>query len=213
MLDWLNATAITVAGESDTWAEVLGFATGLACVWLVVREHVANWPVGIANVGLLMVAFWTAGLYADAGLQIVYVILGAYGWWQWTLGGAAARTVVVRRTTATEWRWLAAGGVAATGLLWWLLATYTPSTVPFLDAFTTALSLVATYGQCRKLVEQWWFWIAADVVYIPLYTVKHLPLTTVLYAVFLGLSVIGLRSWRSALRALPSAAQAPATVG
>src|SRR6185369_11639025 len=147
MLDWLNSTAATVLGEPASWAELLGFATGLACVVLVVRQHVANWPVGILNVLLLMVTFWTGGLYADANLQIVYVVLGFYGWWQWTRGRSDGQ---VRRTTRSDWIGLAIGGVAATGVMWWLLDAYTDSTVPFADAVTTALSLVATYGQCRK---------------------------------------------------------------
>lgn len=202
MLHWLNDTALRVpGGEQASWAELLGFVTGLACVWLVVRQHIANWPVGILNVALLMVAFVAAGLYADAGLQIVYVVLGFYGWWEWHAHGAARDRLPVRAATRREWWWLAFGGVAATVVLYVLLRTVLPSTVPFADAATTALSLVATYGQCRKLVESWWFWIAADIIYLPLYAYKQLYLTTVLYAVFLGLSVIGLRSWLVDLRA------------
>lgn len=75
--------------------------------------------------------------------------------------------------------------------------------MPLADAVTTALSLVATYGQCRKLLENWWIWIAADVIYIPLYAYKHLYLTTVLYVVFLTLSVIGLISWTRDYRTRP----------
>jgi HTH-type transcriptional regulator, transcriptional repressor of NAD biosynthesis genes len=87
VLGWLNSIAMTVWGEQASWSELLGFATGIACVVLVVREHIANWPTGIVNVALLMIAFWTAGLYADAGLQIVYVVLGLYGWSLWRRRG------------------------------------------------------------------------------------------------------------------------------
>jgi nicotinamide mononucleotide transporter len=194
MLDWLNSTALTVLGEHASWSELLGFVTGLWSVWLVVRQHIANWPIGILNVVLLMIAFWTAGLYADAGLQIIYVVLGAYGWWQWTTGARHA-AAAVRRTRAVEWWWLAAAGALATVVLWWLLTTVMHSTVPVADAVTTTLSLVATYGQTVKLIESWWFWIAADVIYIPLYAYKGLYLTTVLYAVFLGLCVVGRHAW------------------
>jgi nicotinamide mononucleotide transporter len=195
VLNFLNDTAIRILGEDASWAELGGFVTGLWCVVLVVRQHIANWPIGIVNVALLMIAFWTAGLYGDAGLQIIYVILGFYGWWAW-LRRSGATEVPVRRTTGVEWVWLAVGGFAATVVLYWLLATQLGSTVPSADAITTALSLVATYGQCRKLVENWWFWIIADVIYVPLYAYKHLYLTTVLYVVFLGLSIIGLAAWR-----------------
>ncbi len=75
------------------------------------------------------------------------------------------------------------------------------ATVPVWDGLTTALSLAATYGQCRKLVESWWLWIAADIVYIPLYAYKELYLTSLLYAGFLTLCLIGLRNWRRDLAA------------
>ena len=89
MLDWLTSAAFHAFGAPTTWAELLGFLTGVVTVWLVVRQHIANWPVGIANVLLLMVVFQHVGLYGDAWLQVVYVILGAYGWWRWRPGAGA----------------------------------------------------------------------------------------------------------------------------
>jgi nicotinamide mononucleotide transporter len=82
-----------------------------------------------------------------------------------------------------------------TGLLWLWLSTKTDSTTPIPDAFTTALSLIATYGQAKKLIESWYFWILADLIYVPLYLYKHLPLTAILYTGFLALCVMGLRAW------------------
>ena len=207
MLDWLTSPAFTAFGAPTSWAELLGFATGLVCVGLVVVQHIANWPVGIANVLLLMVVFGNAQLYADAGLQLVYVGLGCYGWWQWLHGGAGRSVLLVRRTTRVEWLALAAAGLVITGLLWSWLTWYTDSTTELPDATTTALSLLATYGQARKLLESWWLWIAADLVYIPLYGYKDLWLTAILYVVFLGLCVAGLRTWS---RRLPGATGSPA---
>lgn len=197
-----------------SWTEVLGFATGALCVWLVARQHIANWPIGIANNIFFIVLFAQAGLYADAGLQIVFVALAAYGWWSWTHGGGpgTAEALPVRRTTRTEWAALAAAGAVGVLGLTLLLSRVTDSTVPFWDALTTVLSLAATYGQCRKLVESWWLWIAADLVYIPLYAYKGLYLTSVLYAGFLALCVVGLLGWRRTLpvRGARTAAEATA---
>lgn len=89
----------------------------------------------------------------------------------------------------------ARGGAAGTLGLTLLLSRATDSTVPFWDALTTSLSLMATYGQCRKRVESWWLWIAADLVYIPLYAYKELYLTSLLYVGFLTLCLLGLRGW------------------
>ncbi|MBF9134022.1 nicotinamide mononucleotide transporter [Plantactinospora sp. S1510] len=211
MLDWLTGTAFTVADTPTSRAELLGFATGVLNVWLLARQRMWNWPIGIANVLLLMLLFWTAGLYADAGLQVVYVALGLYGWWAWLFGGAERSRLVVSRTGAREWMALAGSGVLLTLVLWLLLDRATDSTVPLPDAVTTALSLMATYGQCRKRVESWWIWIAADLIYIPLYVYKGLHLTAGLYLVFLGLCVFGLRNWQADLRR-PAAAR-PAAPG
>ena len=200
MIDWLSSVAFTTFGVGTTRAEVLGFGTGLVNVGLLVRRHILNWPLGILNVLLLMLVFWSAGLYADAGLQIVYVLLGAYGWWAWLYGGASRTPLTVRSTTRAEWLGLAVAGVVLTVGLWLFLDRLTGSTVPLADALTTALSLLATYGQTRKLVESWWLWIAADLIYIPLYAYKDLWLTALLYIAFLVLCVLGLRSWQAALR-------------
>ncbi|WP_407839825.1 nicotinamide riboside transporter PnuC [Streptomyces sp. DSM 116496] len=188
-------------GWQTSWTEILGFVTGAVCVWLVARQHIANWPIGIANNVFFIVLFAQAGLYADAGLQIVFIALAAYGWWSWTHGGGpgTAGALRVRRTKAAEWAALAVAGAVGVLALTLLLDRATDSTVPFLDALTTGLSLLATYGQCRKLVESWWLWIAADLVYIPLYVYKGLYLTSLLYMVFLGLCVVGLLGWHRAL--------------
>ncbi|HEY0636380.1 MAG TPA: nicotinamide riboside transporter PnuC [Pseudonocardiaceae bacterium] len=203
MLGWLNTPALYLGDVATSRGEILGFLTGVLTVWLVVRRNIWNWPLGIANVLLLMLLFRNAGLYADAALQPVYVVLGLYGWWAWLAGGTGRSGLRVARTSRREWMALAAGGVLVTAAIWQYLDHATGSTVPLADAVTTGLSLVATYGQCRRLVESWWFWIAADLIYIPLYLYKGLALTAVLYVVFLGLCVLGVRAWYAALRPSP----------
>jgi nicotinamide mononucleotide transporter len=198
----LQQPLFTVLDTPVSWTEFLGFGSGALCVWLVARQHIANWPIGIANNVLFVLLFTQAGLYADAGLQVVFITLAAYGWWTWTHGGGPGSSVLpVRRTTRTEWTWLLAAGVVATLALTLLLDHATDSTVPFWDALTTALSLMATYGQCRKRLESWWLWIAADVVYVPLYAHKELYLTSLLYIGFMALCVAGLLNWSRDLAA------------
>ena len=174
--------------------EVFGFITGVVNVWLLARQNIWNWPVGIANNLAYLILFATSGLYGDSGLQFVYIVLGVYGWWLW-LHRTGSDTLQVSRTSSKLWLQLIVATIAAGVILRWFLTRFTDSTVPSWDATTTALSLAATYGQCRKLLESWWIWILADLIYIPLYIYKGLRLTSVLYAVFLLLCIFGLRSW------------------
>ncbi|GIG71131.1 nicotinamide riboside transporter PnuC [Phytomonospora endophytica] len=203
IIEALQTPLFTLLGTPVSWTEVLGFGSGALCVWLVARQHIANWPTGIANNLFFILLFTQSGLYADAGLQLVFIALAAYGWWTWARGGETATDrLPVRRMSRVEWIALGATGAAGLLGLTLLLSRATDSTVPFWDALTTILSLMATYGQCRKRLESWWLWIAADIVYIPLYAYKGLYLTSILYVGFMALCVVGLRGWRRDLRAV-----------
>ena len=179
--------------------EWLGFATGGACVWLVVRENVWNWPLGLLNSAFFFVLFWNSRLYADMALQMMFFSLNAYGWWNWMYGGS--QHSVLRISTARRAEWVALGAavpVVTLAMRGFLIRVN--DAAPLLDAFTTALSVSAQYLQTRKRIEHWWIWIVADLIYIPLYASRKLPLTAVLYAVFLAMCLVGLRDWRRSAR-------------
>lgn len=182
------------------WIEILGFITGALCVWLLARENIWNWPIGIANNIFYIAVFVRSGLFGDAGLQVVYIVLAAYGWWTWAHPDGTKPELPVTKTTSRQWLWLTAATAIAAVMLRMFLRAYTSSTVPAWDGLTTAISLAATWGQCKKLLESWWLWIAVDLVYIPLYVYKRLDLTAVLYFVFLLLCIGGWRSWSKALK-------------
>lgn len=179
--------------------EVLGFVTGVACVWLAARENVWNWPVAIVNAASYIIVFFGAKLYADAGLQFVYVAISIYGWWSWLHGGRDRSELPVSQLRLSRLPLLTVVTVASTAALMFLLRRYTDSTVPFWDALTTAMSLTAQYMLARKIIENWWLWMAADVIYVALYIYKALYLTAVLYAIFFMLCVVGLVRWQKLL--------------
>lgn len=178
--------------------ETLGFVTGAVGVYLVVLENVWNFPVGIANSAFFLVLFAGARLYADAGLQVVYIALGFQGWYLWLRGGENRTPLRVERASRGLLLGVAAFVVAATAALTLFLQSVKDS-APFLDALTTALSLGAQYLLNRKAVENWLLWMTADVIYVYLYLYKGLHLTAVLYSVFLCLCVAGLRGWLKTL--------------
>lgn len=216
MLDWLsnliaplNTVLFTMGADAVSWAELLGFLTGAACVALTVANRIENFPVGILNSAFFLVLFATARLWADSGLQVVYIVLGFVGWWQWAYGGA--RHTPLRVGSASRNLLTACGTwvvVGTAGL--YVLLRWADDSAPFWDALTTALSLAAQYLLNARKVQTWWFWIAADVVYVPLYFNRDLNLTGIVYILFLGLAVTGYVQWRRTHRADSIVAAPPA---
>lgn len=201
-VEWVIISVVCTVMIAMTWfkfwslpmTEVLGFVTGGACVWLVVREHAANWPIGLANNIFFFFLFLTSRLYADMGLQVVYFGLGIYGWWNWLHGGENRQALTITRTSKKEWLALALLVPLSTFFLRELLVRLNGA-APLWDSFTTILSLSAQYLLCRKRLENWIFWIVADLIYIPLYVSRGLILTAVLYGVFLFMCLLGLKQW------------------
>jgi nicotinamide mononucleotide transporter len=169
-------------------------------VWLTVRENVWCWPTGLVNVGLYVLVFAEAKLYADMGLQVVYVGLCLYGWYAWLHGGKDHGALHVTRAPAKTLALLAAAAVAFALALGTLLGRLTDAALPYWDSSTASFSLAAQWLQTRKWIENWAVWIAVDAVYVGMYVVKGLYPTAGLYAVFLALAVAGHLAWRKSLR-------------
>lgn len=182
------------------FTEACGFVTGAICVWLVTRENIWNWPIGLVNNLFFAFLFWRTRLFADMGLQGVYLILGIWGWWQWLRGGENHSRLEVTRSTRKERIAIVLFLIFGTWGLRELLVALNGA-APFWDSLTTILCLAAQYLLCQKRFENWWLWIAADIIYVPLYFQKDLPLTAVLYAGFIVLCVIGLFRWKKELYA------------
>lgn len=199
----LCSTLVLLASYRNWWtigvAEAWGFVTGGICVWLVVREHLWNWPVGLANNIFFFILFLHGRLFADMSLQIIYLALGVYGWLNWIFGGKNRTALTITRTTRVEWLALILGIPLCTFAMRQFLFTVNDA-APLWDALTTILSLVAQYLLCRKRFENWWLWIAADIIYVPLYFSRKLPLTGILYAVFLIMCLVGVREWDRSLK-------------
>jgi nicotinamide mononucleotide transporter len=182
-----------------TMTEDLGFITGALSVWLTVVENIWNFPIGIANDVFFFVLFWQAGLFADMGLQIIYILLGFQGWYLWQRGGKNKTTLRVSSISPLELLILVLiTAVATVGLTFYLQSIQ--DSAPFWDALTTALSLVAQYMLNKKFLENWYSWIVADLIYIPLYAYERLYLTGVVYVIFLVMCFLGIRAWLQSRR-------------
>lgn len=179
--------------------EIVGAVTGILAVWLTTRQKIWCWPVGIVSVWLYVFVFYQARLYATMGLQVVYVGLALYGWYAWTKGGRADGPLRVSRASSRT-RLVALGvGLAVTlGLGTWL-GRQTDEALPLTDAAVTSFSLIAQWMQTRKLIENWWLWLAIDAVYVFMNVSQGLMPTAGLYAVYTALAAAGLRAWRRSM--------------
>lgn len=182
------------------WLELIAALLGVVSVWMVVRRQIWAFPIGIVMVILYAFIFYQAKFYADMALQGVYVVMQAQGWYVWAHSARADDDrIQVRRLNATQWLLTAALIIAGTLAAGYFLQQHTDASLPYIDAFTTAVSLLAQWWMNTKYLENWLLWIAVDAVYLFQYSYKELYLTTGLYAVFLVLAVMGYREWREKL--------------
>lgn len=198
MIDWLNQS-LTVASFITTPLEILGFVTGAICVYLNTQQNVWGWVLGIINAVLYTFVFLEAKLYADMGLQGYYFFTSIYGWWMWMYGGTNNQTLPVSRTPARFNLVFVGLFVVATVAWGFLLNRYTDASLSYIDSALTAASLLGQWMMARKYLENWLVWIVADTCYIGMYLYKDLHLTAILYAIFLGLAVIGYLQWRKSV--------------
>jgi nicotinamide mononucleotide transporter len=168
-------------------------------VWLTARENVWCWPTGIVSVVLYAWIFWQAKLYANAVLQVVYLVLIIYGWYEWLYGGARGGELVVARTPLRGWIVTMSVGAAVTAAAATLMTRYTDASMPLSDAATTAFSIVAEAMTARKWIENWLIWIAVDAWTTWMLVVQKLYASAALYAVFVPLAVYGWMKWRRSL--------------
>ena len=195
------------------WLDIVTTVLGLAYILLEYRASLWMWVVGFAMQVLGIVLYYQKGLYADCGMEFYYLSMTIYGYWKWVRGNQRDRSFDTSadssdsqppnlgglEITHIPLRLLACWSVimvAVWTLIYWLLVTYTNSNVPLADSFTTALSLVGIWALAHKYLEQWFIWIAVDVVTSVLYFYKDIPFKASLYALYVIIAIFGYMKWR-----------------
>ena len=214
----VNTIACTILGYPLSYLELVGTLFNLWSVWLVIRQQLLTWPVGIIGVLLFMLLFYQIRLYSDTLEQIYYLVASVYGWWLWarakerpeqpfvpylskgpTLGLVLLFTVVLSGATSE---------LMSRVHLWLPMLFPQPAAFPFLDALTTVMSFSAMWLMAQKRLESWVYWICVDVIGIGLYYVQGVRFIALLYIVLLGLAINGLITWlRAARHPIPETVQ------
>ena len=181
---------------SAHWLDIVTTVLGLAYILLEYKASVWMWGVGFLMQALGIVLYYQKGLYADCGMEFYYLAMTVYGYWKWIHGTATKEALPIRhfpKRLVLPWLLLIA---AVWGIIYWLLITFTNSNVPLADSFTTALSIVGIWALAHKYLEQWFIWIAVDVVTSILYFYKDIPFKASLYALYVIIAVMGWFKWR-----------------
>jgi len=183
------------------WLDITTTVLGLAYILLEYKASIWMWAVGAVMQLLGIVLYYQKGLYADCGMEFYYMAMTIYGFWRWKTHSNSSVKEENKNTSITHipvqlaLLWAAIFFVLWFAI-WWLLTTYTDSTVPVADAFTTALSLVGIWALAHKYLEQWFVWIAVDVVTCVLYFHKDIPFKASLYALYVVIAIFGYLRWR-----------------
>jgi nicotinamide mononucleotide transporter len=191
------ARLLTALQGVDLW-EATGLVTGVLCVWLLIRQNVWNFPIGLVFSVVSMVVLFRSRLYAELPENAYYAVMNAYGWWYWL----ARRDPVTRAelpVTHVEPRTallLAAIFVAATGTMGTLLATRTDAALPYIDSATAVASFIAMWLTARKHIENWYLWFVVDIARTAIYLARDVELYALLYAIYLVMAVMGWWAWR-----------------
>ena len=187
------------------WLDILTTILGLLYIWLEYRASIALWIVGIIMPALDIWLYWQHGLYGDAGMACYYTIAAIYGYGCWVLGDRwwkknntqhpSPNTPITHMPLRLYLPTLAFF-LIAWGATYYVLITWTNSTVPVLDSFTNALSFVGLWALARKYIEQWFFWIVVDAVCCVLYVQKGIPFKAGLYGLYVVIAIAGYFKWK-----------------
>jgi nicotinamide mononucleotide transporter len=192
------------------WLDITTTVLGLAYIILEYKASLWMWLVGFLMQALGIVLYYQKGLYADCGMEFYYLSMTVYGYWRWV--HSSPKLGEVRRDLnealpirhfpkrlVLPWALLIA---TVWAVIYWLLVTFTNSNVPLADSFTTALSIVGIWALAHKYLEQWFIWIAVDIVTCILYYYKDIPFKASLYALYVIIAIAGYFKWRSQVKTM-----------
>jgi nicotinamide mononucleotide transporter PnuC len=179
------------AGTSD--AEIIAALLSLAGVGLAIKALRVSWPINAAGTVLYGLIFLHEKFYSDALLQVVFLALQVYGFIKW----APEFNLSIRSMKRPQWiNVLTFTPIAWVLWTWYLTSNLSDARMPWVDSLCVAISVAAVVLQAYKFLENWWFWIVADIIYVPMFFSAGKYVTAALYAIFIAIAIAGLLNWR-----------------
>ncbi len=187
---------------SSHYIEIVGTILSILYVFLSIKQNIWLWPTGIISSLFYCYIFFDSKIYADMSLQVYYVVVSIYGWYFWI-----KKTNVNNETKLNPQKIsynMAIILLLTTGILFLIISqiliNFTDSVIPYLDAFTTSASFIATWMLVKKYIEHWFIWIVVDTLSIGIYFYKELYFTVFLYIVYSLMAIVGYIEWKKSLK-------------
>lgn len=183
---------------TELWAVLFG----VAYVVLAARNSVWCWVFGLLSALLWSYAtFYLYGLWIDAILQLFYAVMAVVGWWQWSSDEQGQELKISSKPFGVHLRYILLPGLVLSLVIGFLFGTYTPAASTYLDSLSTVFSVVATFLVIRRLIENWFYWIVVDVIYIYIYIQQGAWLFTALMILYIIIAVVGWLKWNAQMEA------------
>jgi nicotinamide mononucleotide transporter len=193
--------SVVEAARAMSWVEITAVFFGILQVILSSKVSVWTYPAGIISVILFIYLCWAVGLYAEAFLQLFYFVMSIYGWYYWVVKKEKDQADLrISSCTGSQHLLFAVITVVIWLPIYFVLARFTNSDVPFVDSFTTALFFVGMILMALKKIENWIYLIAGDIICVPLWWYKESYLVSIQFIVFTGIATWGYFEWRKKLR-------------
>ncbi len=168
----------------------------IAYLVLAVRENILCWYCALLSTAIFTFLFWDVSLLMESALNVYYMIMAVYGWYQWKYGGSNNSGVLINSLNVRQHAQIIAVILSFSAVSGYLLAQYTGAAWPYIDSFTTWASVATTVMVAKKILENWWYWFVIDSISIPLYIDRGMHLTAILFMVYIIIVIFGYLSWR-----------------
>ena len=181
--------------------EIFGLISGALAVWLLIKQNIWTWPIGISYIAASIYIFYGAKLYADLALHVCYLIMHFYGWYYWLNGDNRTESILrvshEKNQTLLVLSALCAIAIFVSGTLF---AVFTDADLPYWDNTTSIFSLLAMWLQTRKKIESWILWLLVDILSVGIYFYKGIYFYSLLYIVYIGMAFMGYAAWYKSYR-------------
>jgi len=202
----INNIAFNIGSYALSYVELIGTAFGFISVFYASKANILTWPTGIINEVFLFMLFFQVQLYADMLLRFYFLAVTIYGWKNWAANTVENKISTINLNHKIMLAAIILAGSIIAGFLFSNIHLYLPAwfkvkaAYPYTDSFIMMMSVVATVLLAKKKIENWYLWIALDVVCVLLYFKKGIYFLSLEYFIFLGLASFGLYNWKKQLR-------------